>query len=76
MDLAFAFLIISILNIVTFSTYIYAAIATYFYLFFFIFFEVIEHKLSGNKDLIKLGVPGLFLFTLFMNFWINNEDNI
>ena len=56
------------------GTYVYAAFATYFGVFLFVVLQIVEDKLpEKSRGAIKIGVPTLFIISLFLNFWINNE---
>jgi len=76
LDVAVPFTILTALNVITLSTYIYACFATYFFFFMYFALDIAEDRLPENKRyLIKYGVPMFIIGTLFFNFWINNEKS-
>ena len=74
MDISFCLMILPILNIIAMSTYIFAAIMTYFFLATYYLLEVIDEKFAeSRRRIFKVAIPSIFLVMLFFNFWIDNE---
>ncbi len=70
--------IIPILNLIVFASYPFAAVATYFFFILFVILNALEDRFTSDKSkfLATVVFPGIWVFALFLNFWVNNELTI